>query len=51
MCENPMGLWDGTGHWDLGVYLRMGHVRIPGTDLSIPWDHGTGQDTGIRGYT
>ena len=29
--DNPvhhMGLWDGTGHWDLEVYPRVGHVRI-----------------------
>ena len=41
-CENPvdspMELWVGTGHWDLEVYLRMGHVRIP---LKVP-SHPTG---------
>ena len=52
--ENPidspvhlMGLWDRTGRWDLKVYPRVGHIRIPLTALFIPWDYGTGQDTGI----
>ena len=50
-CENPidspvhpMGLWHRTGHQE---YLRMGHVRIPGTVTSIPWDCGTGGNWGI----
>ena len=46
---SPMGLWDGTGHWDLEVYPRVGHVRIPLTILFIPWDYGTGQDSGVWG--
>ena len=41
-----MGVWDGTGHWDLEVYPRVGHVRIPGTVTCIPWDCGMGWDTG-----
>ena len=45
-----MGLWDGMGHWDLGVYIWVGHVRIPWTVPSIPWDCGMGRDTGIWGY-
>ena len=44
---HPMGLWDGTGHWDLEVYPRVGHVRIPGTVTCIPWDCGMGWDTGF----
>ena len=30
------------GHRDLGVYIWVGHVRIP-------WDCGMGRDTGIWG--
>ena len=37
---HPMGLWDGTGHRDLGVCIWVGHVRIPWTVPSIPWDCG-----------
>ena len=44
---HPMGLWDGTRHRDLGVYICVGHVRIPWTVPFIPWDCGMGRDTGI----
>ena len=47
---HPMGLWDGTGHRDLGVCIWVGPVRIPWTVPSIPWDCGMGQDTRIWGY-
>ena len=47
---HPMGLWDGTGHQHLGVCIWVGHVRIPWTVPSIPWDCGMGQDTRIWGY-
>ena len=47
---HPMGLRDGTGRRDLGVFIWVGHIRIPWTVPSIPWDCGMGQDAGIWEY-